>query len=231
MNYEEIGKEAVKHGYDGGGIWYSDTGGNFWRFPRMGILKNNYPDFSYPETEGAALAWIAEKKKFPNCYAVQYHKLWTIIVENEDGSIVSLCVGTSKVEVILAAIKSLKLGKKDNSPMGLNKRLLEVGFRNGQCCWWIDYGSILVTVDGNYIFEERITKYGWVPEGSHPSTIGVATAWLRSFPKIGETLHFWKSAGKWRIASEWPLGEEGYDSELEALVEFAEWAKEEGLLA
>lgn len=131
----------------------------------------------------------------------------------------------------------LKTSEKDgkisfmnvDSPMGLNKRLLDVGFRKGGCEWFIN-GVFGFPTDYDIAINARFEIY---PHGHHPSTIGVATAWLRSFEKIGDTLCFWKQQGfpkLWiaTINGEHPI--KGCDSELEALVEFAEWAKKEGLM-
>lgn len=257
MDYEQIGKEAVKAGYDGGGIWQKRFLGGIRRAWKNDGSEENadkldifnppgckgwWPDFSYPETEGAAQAWIAEKYNKDNCYILVYPVSNSIechviigFPENALSKIVGK--GVSKAEAILAAIKSLGLGKKDNSPMGLNKRLLEVGFREKGCRWvrYNELDSCLVSYPlSDFLPNKRyddasLAQIKLFPDGSHPSTIGVATAWLRSFAKIGESLYFFKSAcGKW-FARGWEAFK-GFDSELEALVEFAEWAKEQGLM-
>jgi hypothetical protein len=237
MNYEQIGKEAVAAGYDGGGIWKAHDFNTKWFAPTGCMqLKNGgwWPDFSYAETEGAALEWIADKKK-ANIVFVDYHNNNYVVNARIAGLCYILGVSSQRAASVLSAIKSLGLGKKDNSPTGLNKRLLEVGFRRGGCRW-IDTGNGV-----RELFEHDVNDlsvyFCWLPDGSHPSTIGVATAWLRGFEKVGEKLHFCKSiGGNWIAAHENVVWQGDYEkipecsSELEALVEFAEWAKEAGLL-
>lgn len=230
MNYEEIGKRAVELGYDGGGIWSNFNGWSYWVSQDLMRQEGFYPDFSYPETEGAALAWIAEKKGAKHIF-LGYSELGKVFfVSNGLGPIINGRY-ESGVEAILESIELLGLRKKDNSPMGLNKRLLEVGFRSGGCVWYTNMDSSIIVSDAIII---AAMKSGCVlfPDGSHPSTIGVATAWLRSFEKIGERFHIWKWGAFWRCACDngQPNYTNGYGSELEALVEFAEWAKAEGLL-
>ena len=238
MNYEEIGKRAVELGYDGCGIWACLgllKAGRAWKRPNQTdeACEWLWPDFSCPETEGAALAWIAEKTRASRCYICRNgFERFVLKCEDQDGDFVrDWIVSNSAAKVILEAIKSLNLGKKDNSPMGLNKRLLEVGFMQGGCYWVHGIGVSFMHEHSCTVpdaLEDGRLRY---PDGSHPSTIGVATAWLRSFPRIGDTLHFYKSLGE-----KWVPSCNGFErlnktfaSELEALVEFAEWAKEEGL--
>jgi len=227
MNYEEIGKEAVKAGYDGGGIWavLSPAGkiAKLWKNDPL-CCEPLWPDFSYPETEGAALAWIAEKVGEKNCFVTLEGGAWFCIAGK------TAFGGIDKANAILDAIKSLNLGKKDNSPTGLNKRLLEVGFKEHTCLWGRGEDENFPNRVGDI---KLLLRNGYIPIGSHPSTIGVATAWIRSFEKIGDTLHFWYNSqtGTWSIGGQtlYPT-HDGFSSELEALVEFAEWAKEEGLM-
>jgi len=238
MNYEEIGKQAVKDGYDGGGIWAvlspARKIARLWKNDPL-CCEPLWPDFSYPETKGAALAWIAEKARFECAvYHVARNEFQILGIRhgrNDEPWLTLSGSFSTRVECILHAIKSLNLGKKDNSPMGLNKKLLAVGFRTGGCEWMIDGVFGFPT---NYDIELAIRRgFETLPHGHHPSTIGVATAWIRSFEKIGDTLHFWYNSqtGTWSIGGQtlYPT-HDGFSSELEALVEFAEWAKEEGLL-
>ena len=239
MNYEEIGKEAAKAGYDGGGIWDVKAAlpgtARRWR-----NLKDDneyiylWPDFSYPETEGAALAWIAEKARFECAvYHVARNEFQILGIRpgrNDEPWLTLSGSFSTRVECILHAIKSLNLGKKDNSLMGLNKRLLEVGFRLGRCQWYKDGCGLNVNCD--HMSDCDIEKK-WLPAGSHPSTIGVATAWLRSFPKIGDSFYVYYNPHRmcWKYCYHHTDPDPIFDSELEALVEFAEWAREEGWMS
>lgn len=247
MNYEEIGKRAVELGYDGGGIW-SNSRNLVAEWVHSKVCKKNrieagcWPDFSYPETEGAALAWILDKlteirkETWPNIRIHLHISGYIVMVESTVQFEYRSRYFPTKVEAILNAIESLGLRKKDNRPMGLNKRLLEVGFRSGGCVWYTNRDSSIIVSDAMII---AAMESGCVlfPDGSHPSTIGVATAWLRSFPKIGNTFHivFVEKKEKW-LPHIWGdfFGESalstGFDTEIEALVEFAEWAKEQGLM-
>lgn len=235
MNHEEIGKQAVELGYDGCGIW-ACLGllkeGRAWKRPNQTdeACEWLWPDFSYPETEGAALAWIAEKTRASRCYICRDgFERFVLRFEDRAGDFVrDWIVSNSAAKVILEAIKSLNLGKKDNSPMGLNKRLLEVGFMRGECVWGHKECSRYLA----YHVDRLMIEEGHFPVGSHPSTIGVATAWLRSFEKIGDSFHVYWRNKQWFacLNGDTMLLDAGHDSELEALVEFAEWAKEEGLM-
>lgn len=252
MDWEEIGKRAVELGYDGGGIWRNCNGLTIWgASPKTMVETGCWPDFSYPETEGAALAWIADKRKSADA-VLEFDHGWYVIrlIGMSEGVVcdngfIRMVSDKTKAEAILAAIQSLGLRKKDvapkkdNSPMGLNKRLLEVGFRSGGCVWYTNRDSSIIVSDAIII---ATIESGCVlfPDGSHPSTIGVATSWLRGFPKIGETLHFYKYEKKWyasvdldetdeRLLESFNRHLDAEETELESLVEFAEWAREEGL--
>lgn len=241
MNYEELGKRAVELGYDGGGIWSKNNGllprQSIWFDPSTLHSKAGYwPDFSYPETEGAALAWIAEKIDSGFVYmAAPENEGWRVACGRTKNPSYIGSWSSVREEALLSAIKSLGLGKKDNSPTGLNKRLLDVGFRDGGCYWFTTKGHSALMEPfagiGNAVKNKRLLY----PDGSHPSTIGVATAWLRSFEKIGPTVCFYCTKeciwyADFFHTSKPAWDERQFSSELEALVEFAEWAKEAGLM-
>ncbi len=187
------------------------------------------------------MAWILEKynainkKNYTVCYVDFCVGRLALRLESATCVFGLVEKAPSKAEAILAAIKFLGLGKKDNIPMGLNKRLLEVGFRKGDCSWVCSFNRVRSAFVGDTELPVAINQgVALCPNGAHPSTIGVATAWLRSFPKIGESLHFWKNSqtGTWNIGGQtlYPT-HDGFSSELEALVEFAEWAQKEGLMS
>ena len=121
--------------------------------------------------------------------------------------------------------------KKDDSARGLSLRLMAIGFIAGDCQWILN--GVICSPSIGEINMARLLGCDIEPNGHHPSTIGVATHWLRSFPKIGNSFSvvFIIDLNRWLPCLFGNPIDYGYDSELEALVEFAEWAKEEGLMS